>query len=450
MKESKNNIDSIAKDRFSDFEPVPPLKVWYNIVDELPYKPAPKNYTKVILMAAGLALLFSTTAWLYFVANRTHQIIESQNPAVSQSGTPIGSMPAITDKPNIQENAYPVLAKANTKTNLSKNKIARIPTAAIPNLAPKPITPSLPQLAERTISAPRTLTAQPSFIINAPSTILAEAFTEPQLNRSNRSQPAVRLSVGSHLAIQNNFRTLSYGPNHFANISFARLENEIITFDAGISVVVRGQSRFSFQTGLNYSTVGQFVNSIDIYEHPNLIPLFIQNPNSPLGHPQTVITSHGFIRLNENRMYFSDKEAQRVITTKRMAQNPLSLNLTNQGLTQVFGFVELPLIGRFLLHQRNWAIHVKGGVAANYLVSNQVFPGESLFNQSIGETYGIRKFNFEGVVGLVLELPIAPNLTLHLEPTAQYFFFPIINEFVHFGRAVPYSYSLFTGIRYNF
>ena len=449
MNDLRNNIDSIAKNAFRDFEPTPPAHVWYNIVDELPFKPSSNGLKKIVLIAASLALLLGSSVWMYFVASRTQMLIATQSDAVAQSNE-YAVFPEVEDTPlsTTETAAYlrlPVVASQSPDENipLQLSANAQILPQLIPiQLADRAITSSLhlPGLADR----PKKVT-EPVAIAYAP--LLASV--EPRFESHARTSP-VRVRLGSHLALQNNFRTLSYQSSHAVNFPFSQLENNILTFDAGLSLVLSSRSRFSFQTGIHYSTVGQFVNSIDIYQHPNLLPLFVQNPNLPIGHPQTVITSHGFIRLNEARLFFSDKESSRVITSKRLNSNPLSLNLKDQGLTQVFGFVEVPIVGRFLLYDRSIDIHIKGGIAANYLVSNQVFAGEGLFQQSIGETHGIRKFNFEGVAGLVFELPISPNLTFHLEPTAQFFFFPIVEGFMHFGRAVPYSYSIFTGIRYGF
>lgn len=449
MNDLHNNIDRIAKNAFRDFEPTPPVHVWYNIVDALPFKASSNGLKRIMLIAASLALLLGSSIWMYFVASRTQMLIATHSDAVVQSNeyedsSEIAATPLSTTEP-IAYLRSPVAASQSPDENIPLQLLAN--TQILPQLLPiqlpkRAIVSSihLPGLAERLKKD-----TEPVAIAYAslPTSV------EPRFDGQVRNNP-VSVRVGSHLALQNNFRTLSYQTSHAANFPFSQLENNILTFDAGLSVVLSTRSRFSFQTGIHYSTVGQFVNSIDIYQHPNLLPLFVQNPNLPIGHPQTVITSHGFIRLNEARLYFSDKESSRVITSKRLNSNPLALNLKDQGLTQVFGFVEVPIVGRYLLYDRSIDIHIKGGIAANYLISNQVFAGEGLFQQSIGETHGIRKFNFEGVAGLVFEFPITSNLTFHLEPTTQFFFFPIVDGFMHFGRAVPYSYSIFTGIRFGF
>jgi len=450
MNDLRNNIDSIAKNAFRDFEPTPPAHVWYNIVDALPFKTSSNGLKRIVLVAASMALLLGSSIWMYFVASRTQMLITTHSDAVVQSNeyeglSEIQATPLSTPGP-VAYLRSPVAASQSPDENIPSQLSAN--AQILPRLIPlqlpeRPISIRIhpPGLADRLKKR-----TEPVEIAYAP--LLTPV--EPRFDGQARNNP-VRVRLGSHLALQNNFRTLSYQTSHAVNFPFSQLENNILTFDAGLSLVLSSRSRFSFQTGIHYSTVGQFVNSIDIYQHPNLLPLFVQNPNLPIGHPQTVITSHGFIRLNEARLFFSDKESSRVITSKRLNSNPLTLNLKDQGLTQVFGFVEVPIVGRYLLYDRSSIdIHIKGGIAANYLISNQVFAGEGLFQQSIGETHGIRKFNFEGVAGLVFEFPISSNLTFHLEPTAQFFFFPIVDGFTHFGRAVPYSYSIFTGIRYSF
>ena len=127
-----------------------------------------------------------------------------------------------------------------------------------------------------------------------------------------------------------------------------------------------------------------------------------------------------------------------------------SLRQTNTGLTQVFQFVELPVAFRYEVVGGFASLHVKGGLSVNYLLGNDVYAGTNIFQSSIGETYGVRKLNFAAMGGFSLDIPLAGNLRLHLEPTAQIFLNPILQEGMMMGHAYPYNYSLQTGISYGF
>lgn len=52
--------------------------------------------------------------------------------------------------------------------------------------------------------------------------------------------------------------------------------------------------------------------------------------------------------------------------------------------------------------------------------------------------------------GLVFDVALTGRLKLHMEPTVQLFLNPIIKEGMMIGHAYPYSYSIQTGISYDF
>lgn len=127
-----------------------------------------------------------------------------------------------------------------------------------------------------------------------------------------------------------------------------------------------------------------------------------------------------------------------------------SLRQTSQGLTQVFQFVELPVNFRYEVISGYARLQVKGGVSVNYMLGNDVYAGQNIFQQSIGETHGVRTLNFAAMGGFSLSVPLTGKMSLHLEPTAQIFLNPILQEGLMIGHAYPYNYSIQTGISYGF
>ncbi len=268
------------------------------------------------------------------------------------------------------------------------------------------------------------------------------------------TEPGGKFSLGVHIAPRQNQRLLARNSD-FNNlgIPFESLEEGLLTYGMGMYLSYELRPGLSVQTGVNYLATGQHVHDIVAYQHPGNLPVFeTDSRTGMMTHPQRILTSQGGIRFHDPHHYFADVQSNRVITENQSKTGieVRSLRKTHEGLTQVFHFLEIPLILRYTLAEGLIGIHLKGGASGNFLLENEVFAGKNLQQPSIGETYGIRHFNVSAIGGLVFDMALTSRLKLHMEPTVQLFLNPIISEGMMIGHAYPYSYSLQTGISYGF
>lgn len=281
-----------------------------------------------------------------------------------------------------------------------------------------------------------------------------QAQTSESTTWSYGSRPAAGVRLGAHFAPQYNYRVIrDHNDVFLRQIPFESLEERILTYSFGFNAFFQLSEKWALQTGIGYTQMGQFVKDIMVYSHPGNIPLY-RHGNTPgfYYHPQTIITSQGSIRFSDPYHYFADVQSYRVITNKSAIDNMeiKTLIKSDEGITQMFRFLEVPVVFRYNVVNRNMGLHLKGGISGNYLLQNDVFTGTNTMQQSIGETYGVKQFNFAAMGGLVLDISLTGNLTFHLEPTAQIFINPLLREGVMTGRSFPYSYSFQTGISYGF
>ncbi|TVR43147.1 MAG: hypothetical protein EA394_01870 [Bacteroidia bacterium] len=284
------------------------------------------------------------------------------------------------------------------------------------------------------------------------SSIQAQTTESTILSYANR--PAAGVRLGAHFAPQYNYRVnRDHNDVFLQQIPFEALEDRILTYSFGFNAFFQLSEKWALQTGVGYTQMGQFVKDIIVYSHPGNIPLYRQG-NTPgfYYHPQTIITSQGSIRFSDPHHYFADIQSYRVITNKSAIDNMeiRTLIKSDEGITQMFRFLEVPVVFRYNVISRNTALHLKAGLSGNYLLQNDVFTGNNIMQQSIGETYGVKQFNLAAMGGIALDISLTGNLTFHLEPTAQIFVNPLLREGVMTGRSFPYSYSLQTGISYGF
>ncbi len=436
------NFDEKIRDAFADFEARPPAHVWYGISLGLAQPVTRRIAPLVYRVAAGLAILLVSALSFWFL---TFQ--------------PYGEVPGLATESSVFPDA-----NITTEQALAEELTATTPAVALTETPASAVSAT----EEVKIPAPVNFSSPASLLASIPEK--QPSLQKPSLDYQQdilplEQQPSLLaferrgidfsfLTLGAHIAPQYSFRHLAR-PSEIDNggIPFENLESALFSFNIGVSAKVSLRPWLSLQTGMNYSTMGQFVNDIVAFSHPFNLPLFELDRNTNFGHPQTIVTSQGNIRLSEPSLFFADVESYRVITNKQYFADgdPKNLTVRDFGISQYFSFLEIPLLAQVrVLDLQRAELLVKAGGSMNYLLGNEVFLGRKTMSKPIGETYGLRKFNFSALGGFVLNVPLNKSLNLTIEPTAQMFVMPMVRDQLMIGRALPFQYSVFTGITYGF
>lgn len=438
---NEHYIDSRFRKELAGLEANPPVEAWLAITDVLDIKRKRNKQLLLLRSAAAIAVLLVTSFSFWFtILNKTtpgneaqfSQTIPNLMPSTSFELLPASTIPfEKISKKQIDNHQY-----LFTQTQ-DYSFAAFYENNSLQSLTPSDKTNLL------TISSPSAqLHARPST-----SSFHTKHNTPSAQNTFDKTQrnPAASFSLSFYMAPQYNYRYLANkSRSDFRDIPFQSLEKQLYTYSAGISAFISLSPDWQIQTGLNYNNMGQFVDGIVSYQHPEKISLYSNN--------QYVITSLGGVKIHDEFHHFEDSHSYRVIHTKQTLDETevKHLNKTTEGITQTFSYLEVPIIFRYNISKQSVGISIKGGVSGNYLLRKDVFLGKDIFQTPIGETYGVKQLNFSVIGGFAMNLPITSNIFLHVEPTAQLFLHPLVLDGFRLGNAVPYNFSLQTGFSYRF
>ena len=444
------NFDEKVKEAFNGFEAKPPASVWHGVFQGMA-APTPRRLAPVLLrIAAGFAIFLLGSISVWFLA---------YNPS-TDSFSLATLEPA---KPNAVsiENISPGFSEPDTKTKsllVSESTLTALSIFSNEAEILYPVEPT-PFPSLKTLPALLAELPQEAPVLLAASIDINQEISSPDdgpgfIASLGKRIDITFLSLGVNVGPQYSYRQLS-NPVEVskAGIPFQTLESPLFTYYIGMSANVKISPRLSLQSGLGYSTMGQFVSDIIAFSHPANFPLFEMGSNSRFGHPQTIVTSQGNIRLSEPTLFFADAQSYRVVTNKQFFANgdPKNLTMRDFGISQYFSFIEVPILAQYrVLDLRTANLSLKAGGAMNYLIGNEVFLGRKTMQKSIGETYGVRKYNFSVIGGMVLTVPLRYGFSLTFEPTAQMYLMPMVQDQLMIGRALPFQYSLYSGITYGF
>lgn len=447
MKVNKHYIDKRFREELEGLEVNPPVEAWLAITEGLDKTTRMRPMPVFLRYAAAAAILAvaSFSFWFFvFEQDDGDALMVLQTPAIfdepvmpAEPVTP--AVPsAITDRVSQHLDNVPVIVERET-TGLPPGQpaVSLVAHADVVNML-KPKAPAgLQKSRQINFPADEIPTARIAYILPD------ESYPQPAVLSGPKATGTSGFTLGAHFAPQYSYRHLAANSSMYADIPFSSLESEILTYSAGLSVSYRLSPNWSIQAGVNYNNMGQFVKDIHAYHHVNNLPLYYQS--------QQIITSMGNIMINDPYHHFDDAKSSRVSTKQPVDNFDLkSMSKSGDGLTQIFRFAEIPIILRYQVYGGYIGLQLKGGFAANYLLQKDVYLGTDLMQAPIGKTHGIELFNLSAIGGFALNVPVTRGVTLHMEPTLQYFIRPFVQDGFSGGNVLPYGFSLQTGVSYSF
>jgi hypothetical protein len=223
-------------------------------------------------------------------------------------------------------------------------------------------------------------------------------------------------------------------------------EDPAFSYAGGLTFAYKLNKRFSVQTGINYSSIGRHIEGIDSYTGYG--KFFDSKGESQFG----VVTSSGTIKSINGDIYLADNNtgAKVMSVFTRDVFDPVKNNLSyiSSTLSQNFNYVEVPVVLKYKLIDRNIDLKVIGGVSYNILVNNTAYSTSGGTRYYIGSTEGLSPVTLSSSLGMGMEYNFSGRLSLNLEPTFRYYITPlggVAGSSIH-----PYSIGIFSGISYKF
>ncbi|MBK9390580.1 MAG: outer membrane beta-barrel protein, partial [Bacteroidetes bacterium] len=214
----------------------------------------------------------------------------------------------------------------------------------------------------------------------------------------------------------------------------------------GVGLAYKISSRFSIQSGLYYSSLGQEVGGVNAYSG------FEQYDNSKGDHNFEIVTASGTVYTSNSDVFLNSYNLPARVQTYYTSDvfDPVKANLSYVSSTiyQDLSFLEFPVILRYKVLESKVDLNVVGGMSYNFLLNNSVYTENNGIKYPIGTTEGLNAVSLSSSLGMGMEYNLSDNLSLNLEPTFRYY----INPF-NSGKTTgfhPYSIGIFSGLSYKF
>lgn len=440
MDERRANIDLVFRNGLKDYEVLPPPEVWNSI------QPAIKIKQRPFILLRSAAMI-AVVLGLSFIAYKLSREI-STAPASPEIAFQIDSSSPLT-APSVMTPSYipgkeKSLINSSPKTfiaGITENPVpSEIENASFPDAIATGETNNILLGRSFTINEPM----RPSLTSANKKTIEIKPVVPEYIPESSITKHTERWSIGA-MASPTYYSSFSSDNSELSN-QLAASEQSLISYSGGVSVSYKLNKRFSIQTGLYYSSLGQEIDGIASFGG------FQKYDYTKGDHNFEVLTTSGTVYTNNADVFLiSTGPGERIITAyTNDVFDPKKANLQyiNNTLIQNFSFIELPVVLRYKIVDKAVDINLLGGLSYNMMVDNSVYTTGDGVKYVIGKTDGLNMLTVSSSFGLGMEYSFSKKLSLNLEPTFRYYLNPF-NEFVG-STTHPYSFGVFSGISYRF
>ncbi len=439
MDERGANIDIVFRNGLKDYEVLPPAEVWDNIHPVIRKKQRPF----VLIRAAALITIVLSMSFLAYRWSReistslegTAVVInkESLIPVNNQNLTTLLTVPE-KEEILIQDTRRTVIENAR---DLKSVAIAENNTFEV--VASQEIK-SLPVDDKSILNEPPLITLYPT--LSSPYSI--EDFAEQYDSGDQMVKSTERWSIAA-MASPTYYSRFNSGNDPLSRQLMAS-EQPVVSYSGGVAFSYKLNKRFSIQSGLYYSSVGQEVAGISSFGG------FTDYDYAKGDHNFEVLTTMGSIYTNNEDVFLmANGTGDRIetnYTNDVFDPQKAGLPYINNNLRQNISYLELPVILRYKFVDKTIDFNLIGGVSYNILVNNSVYTMVDGGKYVIGETKGLNMFSLSSSLGMGMEYNFSENLSFNMEPTFRYYLNPfnqLTNSEIH-----PYSFGIFSGISYKF
>ncbi|MGE4290207.1 MAG: hypothetical protein AB7E36_16125 [Salinivirgaceae bacterium] len=492
------DIDKIFKEGLADYSQKPPAFVWDNIEHSLNKKRIRMRRNLFYSLAASVALLISFGAGYLLTAFHTEQGVLVQNvkdekpglqntakeqpPVLLVEPEPMNEAAATTgikrdeaEKSSVQPDSKPVeTTDVSAEPQKTESNIKKASTGG--TLLP----PMFSSGAEYNAYSP----VDDSKVNSAPdamdessdmATLQAIPAIESRILQAKTDSRELKYSCQSLAMFNDDYQVqtkkkenpwavsvnasplLSYRSVGAANSDYVytaevtsnyeqeyKNEKPLMSYSAGIDLGYKMTGRWSLQTGVYYSEIGQRSQDVTVYD--------FQSFGSADQSSYQVNTSVGNVRIKgtTSELVNSSSSDGQIINTP-VYTDGMETFVRSSGVevdfVQVFSFYEIPMMVRYLLIDRKLSMNVLGGISANILQGNKTYLVDNNERQNLdAETESVKGMGYNGLFGFGFEYPLVNRLNLNLQPTFRYALSPMNDA----GTVHPYSFGIYTGIKYSF
>lgn len=223
-------------------------------------------------------------------------------------------------------------------------------------------------------------------------------------------------------------------------------EKPLVSYSAGVDVNYNITKRLKVQSGLYYSEIGQISQDVNINQSP-----IYYNADGEQYYSVNTSVGNVSVKGSQNQLVnqFTDtKTPPGVEVPGRETVDNSSLEPDLQtNFVQSFEYYEIPMVLNYKVIDRKLGLNMAGGISANILYQNKTFVEENGDRYILdGQSENINDVGYNGIIGLAFDYPILSKLYFNFQPTFKYGLSSISKE----NQVHPYSFGVYTGLRYNF
>jgi len=470
MKKDKN-IDELFRDKLLNYGQEPPAFILGNVLSGAAGDRRKRKiiFWRLVSTAAAILLAFVAGWQLNYMNSKTIVLPV----IVSQNSTP-ETKSAITAK---------VLAESKTaKNDLLKRQV--IPEATGKPISNKTLMTASQSTIQEKKTSPETTGNVPTDEITALNPIqrLTHQFNQNdrfaevlhKMKAGNTNSEQNEKSIDQQIMEQNQLMMLAQNEkvkkgrwlvgaqvnpeysvsrsNHsqvYASNMINSSSANPVDLGGGLSVEFKKGKRWSLQSGVYYSGVGQ---SSGNSSHSN------GNDLAYAGIAANNLNTNVRIDANTNKMVMNSTAG--VIELKKIPSSiTVGTNMEDKSLAstviisdarfiQNFDYIEIPLYLRYTILDSRFDVEMLGGFSSNLLVGNETYVESSSGKSLVGKTNDMQTMNYSGTLGIGLKYGLSKRIFLNVEPRVKYYLNSLNNNLSVTYK--PYIIGVFTGLSYQF
>lgn len=418
MKEQKN-IDRLFQEKFRDFEFAPPERIWSHVEKNINIKTRSRRRNIFVWSSRVAAILI-----LFFLFN---------SPFLDLPGLPF-------DTDFFNTDSTPVTTKESTDSNTDVADVNQKNTPSTPKNNGFDSADELNFISLK----PNGETKFPPNKNNSNDDLASRDLlkTDSQnalLNDYNNQENNNNLTKNSNTEKGWSVTTVaapvflsSFGNSNSAIDSQMNenIKQGKISSAYGIQVAYQFNKRFSIQSGVHLVDFAYSTHDVDFSSSKISSLSNINYDNARVLKTNTMATMPQQVSKSNNNEVSSRESAQ-----------------VSGDLTQVYGYVEIPLEAKYRLNaNKDLGINIIGGFSTLLLNKNDVYFETSEFTNRLGEASNLNTVNFSGNLGVELEYKVYKNVNFNLVPM-----FKIQTQTLNNTNAFkPYSVGLYSGLNLRF
>ncbi len=473
------NTDKIIREKLDGFSSAPPPHVWNNVQANMLAGKRKRRMAYIAWISAAAVVLLAFIGGWYFNESQkgktattlqTKSAIkenEPQEPLEKQEQITQSSKESDVKSEKSDEKQTKAVDAFSRKNLVAENRTSANTKPAEKQLAESRIIPENDNKNsdEQKITKSENSETQSNETINPSGNELpADDKSRPELSDFEKNiiaenvkqldvkdQDRGNWKLGMNITPGYSSHVSGHSASYAQNMTYTG-NNGNANVGGGVSVQYKTAKRWSVESGVYYAKNGQkSENSFDVFAlSQNTDRAFNAVADSYFSN--TVSVAKGTLEMNGtagvvalNGTPMGAEVASEFDEIKMSAQNSL---VTNGEFSQVFEFVEIPLLVRYRIIDSKFGLELMGGFNAGIVVGNNAYIDNDFGLQNVGKTEDISPVNVSGTLGLGLNYELSKHFSLGLEPRFNYYLSSINqNPDVDFR---PYRIGFYTGIYYEF